>query len=160
MTLTPIQESYVIIPDSMIPKNYKYEYDIESNVLKLSKEKKIKRREIDELLYIKKNYRCLLFVNVILTIQFLVFIIFCVRNYESLKQENVIQKIRRERRLTNSYRESLRSDFNYLNKEKVTNFRKYTKIYLNKNIDLSGLLKLVYTNLLLLKRIIIIHKKI
>ncbi len=160
MTLTPSQESYMIIPDNMIPKNYKYEYDIESNVLKLSKEKKIKRREIDELRYIKKNYRCLLFINVILTIQFLVFIVFCVRNYESLKQQNIIQKIRRERRLNNTHRQSFRSDFNNPHKTEVTNLKKYAKLYSNKNIDLLGLLKPVYTNSLLSKRIKIIQKEI
>lgn len=151
ITMPTNQENYFVLPDNLI-KNRKYDYDIESNILKVSSnEKKGVEKEKETILVNRSGYKWLLFLNVILTIQFLYFIVYLTRvNYCPSNYRDAVKSNFKPRRLNEKYV----TDFMKKNRKEITNSENYRK----KNgitLEFANLIRPIYRNSLFSQRMIL-----
>jgi hypothetical protein len=146
----PNEENYFVLPDNFIKKNRKFEYDEESNILRIS-QKKVKK-EKENIIVNKNAYKCLLLFNILLTIHFLCFIVYCVKTYDNSTKTSKFDRIHKNRKLQ-SQRKLLRgrvTDFHHIHLKEIVNARN------NKNaltMNVMNLIKPVYIDSLLSKRL-------
>jgi len=152
ITMCPNEENYFVLPDNFIKKNRKFEYDEESNILKISQKVK---KEKENMIVNKNAYKCLLLFNILLTIHFLCFIVYCVKTHDNSMKKTRID-IHKNRQ---SQRKLLRgriTDFHHVHLKEIVNARN------NKNaltLHVMELIKPVYTDSLLSRRLHAFPKK-
>lgn len=149
----PNEDNYFVLPDNFIKKNRKFEYDEESNILKISQISQKVKKEKENIIVNKNAYKCLLLFNILLTIHFLCFIVYWVKAYDNSTKTTKVDMIYKNRQLQQSQRKLLRvrmTDFHGIHVNEIANARN------NKNaltMHVMELVKPVYTDSLLSKRL-------
>lgn len=128
--MTLIEDNYFILPDTFSNNNRKYEhhidydvdYDVESNILRVSPEKKGKK-EKENIIVNKNGYKYLLIANILLTIQFLFFLSYFVKMTHSIKNTEPLTNMNvRRLRTDNSFNSFINMhDKEIINSKKKTN---------------------------------------
>jgi hypothetical protein len=143
----PNEDNYFVLPDNFVKKNRKFEYDEESNILKISQKVK---KEKENIIVNKNAYKCLLLFNILLTIHFLCFIVYCVKTYDNSTKTTKVDMIYKNRQSQRKLLRGRMTDFHHIHVKEILNSQN------NKNaltMRVMNLVKPVYIDSLLSKRL-------
>lgn len=152
--MTMIEDNYFILPDTFSNNNRKYEhhidydvdYDIESNILRVSSEKKGKK-ERENMIVNKNGYKYLLIANILLTIQFLFFLSYFVKMTHGVENNAPVTNITTRRlRTDNSF-----NSFINIHRKEIANSKKKTN---RLTMKVMKLFKPLYIDSLKSKRLV------
>jgi len=152
--MTMIEDNYFILPDTFSNNNRKYEnhidydvdYDIESNILRVSSEKKGKK-ERENMIVNKNGYKYLLIANILLTIQFLFFLSYFVKMTHGVENNAPVTNITTRRlRTDNSF-----NSFINTHRKEIANSKKKTN---RLTMKVMKLIKPLYIDSLKSKRLV------
>jgi len=127
--MTLLEDNYFILPDTFSNNNRKYEhydvdYDVESNILRVSPEKKGKK-ERENIIVNKNGYKYLLIANILLTIQFLFFLSYFVKMTHNVQNNVPISNVTVRRLRTDN---SFNSFINMHHKEIINSKKKTNRL--------------------------------
>jgi hypothetical protein len=152
--MTLLEDNYFILPDTFSNNNRKYEhhidydvdYDVESNILRVSPEKKGKK-ERENIIVNKNGYKYLLIANILLTIQFLFFLSYFVKMTHPVKNTEPLTTMNVRRLRTDN---SFNSFINMHHKEIINSKKKTNRL----TMKVMKLFKPLYIDSLKSKRLV------